>query len=70
MHKGQMTAPSWVGPSCPVEVGATSVKSPTLNEDDFDVTISNLPEKLGFTPKFLEEVERVGGNSLQMCHKL
>ena len=65
-----MTAPSWVGPSCLVEVGATSVKSLTRNFDDFDVSINNLPEKLGFTPKFLAEVERVGGDSLQLCHKL
>ena len=53
----------------PSEVGVISIKSPT-ESDDYDVSISNLPEKLGFTPEFLAEVEKVGGNSLQLCHKL
>ena len=46
-----------------------SSKTPTLNEN-FDINISSLPEKLGFTPEFLEEVEKVGGKGLELCWKL
>ena len=44
-------------------------KSPT-DSDDFDISITNLPEKLGFTPEFLAELDKVGGDSLPLCHKL
>ena len=48
-----------------------NVKSPTVSDDDdYDVSIKNLPEKLGFTPDFLAEVEIVGGDSLQLYHRL
>ena len=45
----------------PGEVGV-NIKSPTVSDDDaYDASIKNLPEKLGFTPDFLAEVEKVGG---------
>ena len=44
-------------------------KSPT--SDDFDVTIRTDQNNLvGFTVDFIEEVERVGGNSSELCHRL
>ena len=49
----------------PRELSANAM-SPTLNEDDFDVSISNIPEKLGLSPEFFEELEKVGGNRLDL----
>ena len=57
------------GAKLPREVG--TVTTPTISyEDDYDVTIANLPEKLGLSPEFLEELAKVGGNGLDLCHKL
>ena len=30
--------------------------------DDFDITVSDLPEKLGFFPEFRKELKAVGGS--------
>ena len=43
-----------------LETGAIS--SPfNIEVDDFDITVADLPEKLGFSPEFLEEFKAVGG---------
>ena len=44
--------------------------SPIPDSDDFDVTVNNLPEKLGFTPQFQEELAAVGGNVHSLAVKL
>lgn len=51
-------------------MGANIIKSPTVSDDYYDMSTNNLPVKLGFTPEFLAEVERVSDDSLQLCHKL
>ena len=38
------------------------VLSPPFPDCEFDITISNLPEKLSFSPEFQGELEAVGGN--------
>ena len=44
-------------------------KSPT--SDDFEVTVrTDLTNIVGFTADFIEEVQRVGGNSIDLCHRL
>ena len=57
------------GAKLPREVG-TVTTPPITYKDDYDVTIANLPEKLGLSPEFLEELAKVGGNGLDLCHKL
>ena len=39
-------------------------------EDDFDITVTDLPEKLGFSPEFLEEIKAVGGNPHYLAERL
>ena len=43
---------------------------PIPDSDDFDVTVNNLPEKLGFTPQFQEELAAVRGNIHSLAVKL
>ena len=55
-------------PDCPLlggdkstpETGTLSPPSQSKVED-FDITVNNLPEKLGFSPEFQEELATVGG---------
>ena len=47
-------------------------KSPIIS-DDPEVTINkelDLPNIVGFSADFIEEVQRVGGNSLELCSRL
>ena len=39
-------------------------------DENFDITISNLPEKLGFSAEFQEELTLVGGNVEFLAKKL
>ena len=38
--------------------------------DDFDITVNNLPEKLGFPPEFQEELKAVGGSLHILAERL
>ena len=38
--------------------------------DDFDISVQNLPEKLGFSPEFQEELVSIGGNVHSLAEKL
>ena len=38
--------------------------------DEFDISVTNLPEKLGFSPEFQEELVSVGGNVHSFAEKL
>ena len=51
------------------EAGTTSPPSQSQVED-FDITVSNLPEKLGFPPEFQEELKSVGGSIHILVEKL
>ena len=43
--------------------GTGTVSPPSQTKvEDFDITVSNLPEKLGFSPKFRKELKAVGGS--------
>merc|ERR1712041_33260 len=44
--------------------------SSNLTASDLDVTISNLPKKLGFSKEFQEELQRVGGSSQSLAVRL
>ena len=64
-------------PDCPLlggdkstpETGTLSPPSQSKVED-FDITVSNLPEKLGFPPEFQEELKSVGGSIHSLAEKL
>ena len=43
---------------------------PPLPDLEFDITVSNLPEKLGISPEFQAELEAVGGNVNSLTTKL
>ena len=43
---------------------------PPLPSSEFDITVANLPEKLGFSPEFQEELVAVGGNIHSLAMKL
>ena len=43
---------------------------PIPDSDNFDVTVNNLPEKLGFTPLLQEQLASVGGNVHSLTVKL
>ena len=48
-----------------------SAESPIdVDDSDLNVTISNLPEKLGFSKEFQEELEKVGGSSQSLAVRL
>ena len=49
------------GVKCTPEVN-TKNPPPLPNSDEFDISVANLPEKLGFSPEFQEELVSVGGN--------
>ena len=51
------------------EAGTSSPPSQSQVED-FDITVSNLPEKLGFPPEFQEELKSVGGSIHSLAEKL
>ena len=43
---------------------------PPLLDEEFDISVNNLPEKLGFSPEFQAELEAVGGNVNSLAIKL
>ena len=43
------------------ETGTLSPPSQSKVED-FDITVNNLPEKIGFPPEFQAKLEAIGGN--------
>ena len=48
-----------------------SAESPLdIDDCDLDITVSNLPDKLGFTKDFQDELEKVGGNSQSLAVRL
>ena len=56
-------------PDCPLLGGDKSTpETGTLNPasqskvEDFDITVNNLPEKLGFPPEFQDELKAIGGS--------
>ena len=51
------------------EAGTLSPPSQSKVED-FDISVANLPEKLGFTPEFQEELKSVGGSIHSLAEKL
>ena len=51
------------------ETGTVSPPSQSKVED-FDITVSNLPEKLGFPPEFQEELKAVGGSLHVLAERL
>ena len=51
------------------EAGTLSPPSQSKVED-FDILVANLPEKLGFTPEFQEELKSVGGSIHSLAEKL
>ena len=50
------------------EVGTIPPSLP--NSDEFDISVANLPEKLGFSSQFQEELAAVGGNVHSLAVKL
>ena len=50
------------------EVGMIPPSLP--NTDEFDISVANLPEKLGFSSQFQEELAAVGGNVHSLAVKL
>ena len=58
----------WTGSKARSEVSA---ESPTdIDDDELEVTASNLPDKLGFSREFQAELEKVGGSSQLLAAKL
>ena len=55
------------GVKCTFEVGTNPPPPPS---SEFDITVANLPEKLGFSPEFQEELVAVGGNIHSLATKL
>ena len=51
------------------ETGTVSPPSQSKVED-FDITVSNLPEKLGFPPEFQEELKAEGGSLHALAERL
>ena len=56
-------------PDCPPKSGDKSTQEagtiipPSQSQiEDFDITVSNLPEKLGFSSEFQDELKSVGGS--------
>ena len=43
---------------------------PPIPCSEFDISVANLPEKLGFSPEFQEELVAVGGNIHSLATKL
>ena len=51
------------------EAGTSSPPSQSKVED-FDITVYNIPEKIGFPPEFQEELKSVGGSIHSLAEKL
>ena len=51
------------------ETGTVSPPSQT-KVDNFDITVANLPEKLGFSSEFREELKAVGGSPHDLAERL
>ena len=50
---------------------AGTISPPSQSQvEDFDITVSNLPEKLGVPPEFQEELKSVGGSIHISAEKL
>ena len=50
---------------------AGTLSPPTQSKvDEFEILVQNLPEKLGFSPEFQEELKSVGGNIHSLAEKL
>ena len=43
---------------------------PTHPDCDFDISVNNLPEKLGFSPEFQAELKSLGGDVHCLAQKL
>ena len=50
------------------EVG--TISPPLPSSEEFNISVANLPEKLGFSPEFQEELVSVGGNVHSLAVKL
>ena len=64
-------------PDCPLLGGDKSTpETGTINPpsqskvEDFDITVNNLPEKLGFPPEFQDELKAVGGSIHVLAQRL
>ena len=57
------------GDKCTPETGTLSLPSQSKVED-FDITVSNLPEKLRFPPEFQEDLKAEGGSLHALAEKL
>ena len=51
------------------ETGTVSPPSQSKVEE-FDITVSNLPEKLGFSPEFRKDLKAVGGSPHALAERL
>ena len=70
--KSSVTVPAL--PDCSLLGGGkstpkTGTKNPPSKSEveDFDITVNNLPESIGFPPKFQEELEAVGGSVYELA---
>ena len=76
-HRSNPSAPVPGLPDCSLlggdkstpETGTVSPPSQSKVED-FDITVSNLPEKLGFPPEFQKELKAVGGSPHNLAERL
>ena len=50
--------------------GGVKSTSEVGTDEEFDISVNNLPEKLGFSPEFQAELEAVGGNVNSLAIKL
>ena len=48
----------------------TNIPPPQSQIEEFDITVSNLPEKLGFSLEFREDLKSVGGSVHVLAEKL
>ena len=62
-------SPLWDRDKSTSETGAINSHL-NSEEDDFDITVADLSEKLGFYPHFLKELEAVGGNPYSLAERL
>ena len=53
----------------PQEAG-TIIPPPQSQIEEFDITVLNLPEKLGFSSEFQEDLKSVGGSVHALAEKL
>ena len=57
------------GDKSTLEIGAVSPPS-NIEVEDFDITVANLPEKLGFSSEFWDELKVVGENPHYLAERL